>query len=72
MTDPDVKRTIVALLRESGPLGWYGIEIRLRVPRSAFRDGYTLMTYLDELVCAGAVVRTRVNGEERFMAAGDG
>lgn len=70
MTDPDVKRAILALLRDSGPLGWYGIEIRLRTPRSAFRDGYTLMTYLEELVSEGAIVRARVNGEERFMAAG--
>ena len=69
MNDIDVKRAILALLRETGPLGWYGIEIRLRVPRSAFREGYTLMTYLEELMSDGLILRTKVNGEQRFVVA---
>ncbi len=65
----DVKRAILQVLRESGPIGWYGIELRLRVPRSAFGDGYTLMTYVEELIAAGSVARVTVDGEERFVAA---
>lgn len=69
MTQTDVEQAILALLRASGPLGWYGLEIRLAVPRSAFKDGYTLMTYLEELEAEGSVVRTTENGRERFAAA---
>lgn len=62
----DVKKAILALVRELGPVGWYPLEIRLRVPRSEFKDGHTLMTYIEELIAEGSVVRTTVEGKERF------
>ena len=68
MTSHDPKQAILALIRELGPVGWYALEIRLRTPRSEFEDGYTLMTYLEELIAEGSVVRTAVDGEERFSA----
>lgn len=68
MTDQDPKQSILALVRELGPVGWYPLEMRLRVPRSEFKDGYTLMTYIEDLIAEGSVVRTTVDGKERFTA----
>jgi len=65
----EVRPAILELLREKGPIGWDGLEIRLRVPRSTFQDGYTLMTYLEELIAVGSVERVTVDGQERFVAA---
>lgn len=67
-TDDVVKTAILMLLRDLGPIGWYGLEIRLSIPRSEFKDGYTLMTYLEELIADGLVVRTTADGNERFVA----
>jgi hypothetical protein len=64
-----VEEAILAVIRDNGPIGWYGIEMRLRVPRSNFKDGYTLMTYLEEMISAGSVVRTTVDGKECFLTA---
>jgi hypothetical protein len=64
-----VEEAILGVIRDNGPIGWYGIEIRLRIPRSLFKDGYTLMTYLEEMIAAGSGVRTTVDGKERFVAA---
>lgn len=69
MSDAEIKQAIVAILRERGPTGWYGLEIRLRVPRSEFRHGYTLMTYLDELVADGTIRLVEVSGRTRYAAA---
>ncbi len=69
MKTADVKRAILSVVREKGPIGWYGIERRLRVPRTHFQDGYTLMTYLEELISAGSIARVTLNGKERFVAA---
>lgn len=69
MTTQDPKQGILAVVRARGPIGWYGIEIHLRVPRSEFQDGYTLRTYLEELIADGLLVRTMVDGNECFTAA---
>jgi hypothetical protein len=69
VTQSEIKRAIVQVVRESGPIGWYGIERRLRVPRNEFKEGYTLMTYLEELVSAGVITRVDVSGQERFVLA---
>ena len=46
----DVKDEICKLLSERGDMGWYEMEIRLNVPRNMFQPGYTLMTYLNEMI----------------------
>lgn len=57
-TDIDnVRAEILKLIVENGPIGWYAMERKLRVPRSHFSDGYTLMSYLDELEDAGLIER---------------
>ena len=65
--DFDLKRAVLELVRERGPIGWYGMELHLRIPRT-FKEGYTLMTYLEELVSDGSVERVIVDGQERFVA----
>lgn len=69
VTTQDPRQGILAIVREKGPIGWYGLEIRLNIPRSEFKEGYTLKTYLEELIDDGSVVRTTVDGKERFVAA---
>ncbi len=58
----DVKHTIVKILSKQGPMGWYRLEILLNIPRSEFKYGYTLMTYLDELE-AEEKIRTTKDGK---------
>ncbi|WP_308917076.1 hypothetical protein [Jannaschia sp. LMIT008] len=58
MHHPDpVCDEILKVLTERGPMGWYALEHRLRVPRSEFHDGYTLMSYLGEMEADGYLVR---------------
>ena len=72
MSETDVEAAILRLLRGSGPLGWYGMEIRLSVPRAEFKDGYTLVTYLEEMIAAGSVRRVVIDGVEHYSAASEG
>jgi hypothetical protein len=69
MNETDVKPAILAVVRERGPIGWYGIEIHLPVPRHVFKDGYTLMTYLEEMVTSGSIERIAAADGERFVVA---
>jgi len=59
-----VRTEILKLVDENGPIGWYSMERKLRVPRSDFREGYTLMSYLDELEETGFVTR---NDEGKYI-----
>jgi len=45
------------MLADQGPMGWYAMERRLRIPRNEFREGYTLMSYLDDLEEGGFIDR---------------
>ncbi|WP_227272587.1 helix-turn-helix domain-containing protein [Roseobacter weihaiensis] len=49
---------IIKMLAERGPMGWYAMERRLRIPRHEFHEGYTLMTYLNNLEEAGFIAKT--------------
>jgi len=46
----NVKAAIYKLVSDGGSIGWYEMEHRLNIPRGEFKRGYTLMTYLDEMV----------------------
>ena len=50
-----VKAAIYKLISERGSIGWYEMEHRLNIPRIEFQRGYTLMTYLDEMVAEGTL-----------------
>ena len=52
------KNSILELVTEHGPIGWYPLELKLRVPRDQFRSGYNMMNYLDDLIADGSVKKT--------------
>lgn len=58
MQKHEVETAILALISERGPIGWRGLEIRLKVPREEFQDGFTLMTYLKRMVADGMILET--------------
>ena len=51
----NVKEKIYKLVSRHQPIGWYRLEILLPVQRKDFKQGYTLMTYLDEMVADGTI-----------------
>lgn len=50
-------------------LGWYGVEMRCRIPRSEFPDGMNVMDVLRLLVEDGYLEVRTIDGKERFFAA---
>lgn len=53
-----IDSAIIAIVDERGPIGWYGIENRLSIPRSEFPEGTNVMTYIKRLLAKGLIVET--------------
>ena len=68
MRFPSIRPALLRFVREKGPIGWYGLEHGFAIPRSEFKEGYSVMTYLEELISDGFVARVTLDGQERFVA----
>ena len=53
----DIKKAITDLIIKKGPIGWMGIELGVPIQRAKFKDGYNIMTYLNELERDGEIVK---------------
>jgi hypothetical protein len=51
-------------------LGWYGVEMRCRIPRSEFPDGVNVRDVLEYLVEEGVLEKKSVEGKEKYIAVG--
>jgi len=52
-SEVNVKAELYKLISNHQPIGWYRLELKLPVQRKYFKEGYTLMTYLDEMIAEG-------------------
>ena len=50
-----IKEEIYRLISKHQPIGWYKLEVILPIQRKHFKQGYTLMTYLNEMVAEGKI-----------------
>lgn len=55
--DEQICNGILKIIEQKGPVGWYGIEHRLAIPRSEFPDSQNVMSYIARLELTGKIVK---------------
>lgn len=66
MTDfvDEIALSILEVVETRGPVGWYAIEHVLKIPRSEFPQGYSVIRYLGELEKSGLITHAEGKGFE--------
>jgi hypothetical protein len=69
-TFDEIAQSLLAIVSKSpNGIGWYGAEMRCSIPRSEFPDGMNVGSVLEELVAQGVIVKSVVDGKEKYFSA---
>jgi len=64
-----IDSAIIAIIDERGPIGWYGIENRLSIPRSDFPEGTNVMTYIKKLIATGLISESDSKKDQYILSS---
>jgi hypothetical protein len=65
-----IKAHLAQIVRDNPTgIGWYGAELRCRIPRADFPEGVNVRVVLEALTEAGTLLKSCVDGKERWFAA---